>query len=86
MDPKPMVTQMIELNRAAFETTFSTLALLQDQAHMMGNLFMEQAQWVPKEGKKVTDEWMSACRKGRDNFKKAVDDSFAKAEAFFVRS
>ncbi len=85
MDQNPLMTQMIRLNRAVFETAFSTLSLLQDHAQMMGNLFMEQAQWMPRESKKVSDEWMNACRKGRENFKKAVDESFAKAESFLAR-
>lgn len=86
MDHQLTVKQMIEMNKAAFETTFNTVALLQDQLQMMGNLAIEQAQWIPTEGKKVSDEWMNACRKGRDNFKKAMDEGFAKAEAFLVRA
>jgi hypothetical protein len=86
MDQKRIWKQMVGLNKAAFDSMFSTMALMQDQIQMMGNLFIEQVEWIPNEGKKVTDEWVSVCRKGREHFKRAMDEGFAKAESFLARS
>jgi hypothetical protein len=38
---------------------------------------------MPEEGKKVLSEWVKAYKKGRDDFKKVVDQNFKNAEAFF---
>lgn len=86
MDQKLIMTQMIKLNRAAFETAFNTVALFQNQAEMIGRMFIEQAEWMPQEGRKVSEEWINICKKGREDFKKAVDDGLTKAEAFFTRA
>ena len=36
-----------------------------------------------EEGKKLIDEWVSTYKKSRDEFKKEVDQSFSKVEAYF---
>ena len=83
MDQKDMIKQMINFNRSAFENTFNAMTLLQDQMEKMSMSFMEQATWLPEEGKKLIDEWVSTYKKSRDEFKKEVDQSFSKVEAYF---
>ncbi|MGA7875389.1 MAG: hypothetical protein WCA08_06975 [Desulfoferrobacter sp.] len=83
MDQKQMMKQMIDFNKAAFENAFNTMTLLQDQTERMTNMFLEQATWLPKEGRKVIDEWMKAYKTGRDNFKGSMDDAFKKVENYF---
>lgn len=81
MDQKQIFKQMIDFNKALFENTFNSMASLQEQAETLGSMFIEQAPWIPGEGKKVVNDWVGACKKGRENFKKAVDDGFKKAES-----
>ena len=50
----------------------------------MVNVLMEQAVWLPEDGKKAIYEWGSVYKKGRDDFKKSVDDNFSKFEGFFT--
>jgi len=45
---------------------------------------LEQATWLPEQGKKALDEWVQTFKKGREEFKKAVDESFKKVEDFFT--
>lgn len=84
MTQKQVVNQMMEFNQAAFDNTFNAITLLQDQTERMLHLSLEQATMLPKEGKKVFTEWLKACTKGSETFKKAVDDSFQKMEGFFA--
>ncbi len=84
MDHKEMMKQMIQLNKTVFENTLSSMAVLQDQMEKATNTFLEQATWLPAEGKKVIEEWVKACKKGRENYKSAVDESFKRVEAFFT--
>jgi len=86
MEQKNILKQMIEFNKAAFDNTFNALVMLQDQSERMVNMFLEQATWLPDQGKKALDEWVQAFKKGREEFKKAVDESFKKVEEFFEKS
>ncbi|MBU0514992.1 MAG: hypothetical protein KJ621_09490 [Proteobacteria bacterium] len=84
MDQKQMLAQMIEFNKNAFENSFSATALMQDQMEKMTSTFLDQATWLPEDGKKVLKEWTETFKKGRTDFKKAVDDSFKKVDSYFA--
>lgn len=86
MDQKQMFKQMIDFNKTAFDNAFNSMAMLQDQAERMTGMVLEQATWLPKEGKKVIDEWVKAYKKGRENFKSSMEDSFKKVEDFFAET
>jgi hypothetical protein len=51
----------------------------------MVDTFLSQATWLPEEGKKAIRDWMSAYRTGCSQFKKQVDDNYAKVEAYFEK-
>lgn len=86
MEPLKLAKQMIDFNKATFDNTFSAMVLLQEQTEKMVNTFMEQATFLPAEGKKMLNEWVETFRKGRENFKKTVDESFAKVEDYFTEA
>lgn len=86
MEEKRPFKQMIEYNKTVFENAFNSIALLQEQAEKMGNMVLDQASWIPNEGKKAAKDWVTMCKSGRDSFKKAVDDGFKRAEAFWGES
>lgn len=86
MEPLKLAKQMIDFNKATFDNTFSAMVLLQEQTEKMVNTFMEQATFLPAEGKKMLNEWVETFKKGRENFKKTVDESFAKVEDYFAQA
>lgn len=86
MEPLKLAKQMIDFNKATFDNTFSAMVLLQEQTEKMVNTFMEQATFLPAEGKKMLNEWVETFRKGRENFKKTVDESFARVEDYFTEA
>jgi len=75
--------QMMDFYKAAFDNAFSAMSMLQDQNEKMVGMFMQQATWLPEEGKKPINDWVQGIKKGREDFKKAVDDGFKKVEEFF---
>ncbi|MBW2369442.1 MAG: hypothetical protein JRH15_16350 [Deltaproteobacteria bacterium] len=83
MDQKQLVKQMIEVNKSAFDTTFDAINKLQDQLESMTNNLVDQASWLPKDGKQTIDEWVKTYKDGRDGFKKSVDDNYEKVLGFF---
>jgi uncharacterized coiled-coil DUF342 family protein len=82
MEPKDIAKQMIEFNKATFDNTFNAMILLQDQAERMANTILEQSTWLPEEGRKAINEWVKTYKKGREDYKKAIDESFKKVEEF----
>ena len=84
MEQKEIMRQMLKFNKAAFDNTFTAMALLQDQLDRMVKTFQEQASWLPKEGKQALNEWVKAYKKGGDDFKKTMDDGFKKLEEYLA--
>ncbi len=86
MDQKQFVKQMVDFHKTSFDNSFSAMVMLQEQTEKMMKSVLEQATWLPEEGRTVLGQWISAYKKGRDDFKKAVDDNFTKVEDYFSAS
>ena len=82
MDQKQVFKQMLNFNKSAFNNAFHALAMAQEQTESIGKSFLDQAAWMPDEGKKAIQEWLDACKKGRDEYKKLIDDAYKKVESF----
>ena len=83
MDQKQIFKQMLDFNKSAFNNAFNTMVMVQDQTETLSNTMLNQATWLPEEGKKAIFEWVEAFKKGREEYKKAVEDAFSKVESFF---
>jgi hypothetical protein len=84
MDSAKIAKQMIDFQKTTFDNTFSAMIMMQEQTERMANTLIEQAAWMPEEGKQVINDWVKAYKKGREDFKKAVDENFKKVEDFFA--
>jgi len=84
MEPLKLAKQMIDFNKATFDNSFSAMMLLQDQSEKMVSAFLEQATWLPEEGKKTLNEWIATYKKGREEFKKVVDEGYKKVDSYFA--
>ena len=81
-----MFKQMITFNKTAIDNSFNALVTLQEQTEKMVNAFLDQATWLPEEGKKVTLDWIQAYKKGCEDLKKVVDENFKRVEDFIASS
>jgi polyhydroxyalkanoate synthesis regulator phasin len=84
MDPKQIAKQMIQFNKAAFDNVFDVMTVLQERTENLIGTYLEQAPLLAEEGKKAIADWMKAYKKGRIEFKTAMDDNFKKVEEFFT--
>ena len=84
METGKIAKQMIDFQKTTFDNGFNAVVAFQEQTEKMVNVLMEQAVWLPEDGKKTVYEWGSVCKKGRDDFKKTVDENFSKFEGFFT--
>jgi hypothetical protein len=84
MDQKQLLKQMVEFNQATFNNTFQAMNMLQDQFERVAQTAIDQASWLPEDGRKAIDEWAKAFKTGRKDFKAHVDESYKKVEALFA--
>jgi len=82
MDQKQIFKQMLDFNKSSFTNAFNALAMAQEQTETMTNSFVGQAAWLPAEGKKAVQDWLDACKKGREEYKKLIDEAYKKVETF----
>ena len=85
-DQKQIAKQMIQFNKTAFDNSFKAMSMVYEQNEKMVGTFLDQAAWLPPEGKKAISDWINAYKKGSDDIKKAVEDQYAKVEDFFSAS
>jgi hypothetical protein len=83
MDQKQLLKQMIEFNQAAFNNTFNAMVMLQDQFERVANTVLEQATWLPEEGRNAVENWVQSYKTGRDNYKQYMEESYQQVEKFF---
>lgn len=83
MEPVKIAEQMVEFQKAIFDNNFSTMGMVQEQGESMIKMSLEQAAWLPENGKKVVNEWLMGYKQGREDFKRIVDGNFKRIEALF---
>jgi hypothetical protein len=83
MENKVIAKQIIDFHKATFDNTFNSLAVLQEQTEKMVQTVLQQAAWMPAEGKEAIKEWVSIYKKGRLDFKAAADENYKKVEKYF---
>jgi polyhydroxyalkanoate synthesis regulator phasin len=86
MDQTQVFKQMIDFNKNAFENSFNAMVMVQNQTEKMVNDLLDQNPWLPEQGRKAINEWVKGYKKGRDDFKKAVDENFKRVESFFAKT
>lgn len=84
MDQKQIIRQMLEFNKAAFDSNFKAIFFFQNQNEQYLLRFLDKATWLPEEGKKAMNEWLSAYKKGRESFKDYADEGYKKATDYFT--
>jgi hypothetical protein len=84
MDQKQILKQMIEFNQTTFNNTFQAMMLLQDQFERVAQTAIDQANWLPADGRKAIENWVEAYKTGRDQYKSYVEDSYKKVEKYFA--
>ena len=83
MDQKKLFKQMLDFNKSAFENSFNAMVMLQEQAERVGNTILDQATWLPEEGRKAVQDWVDSFKKGRSDFKSMLDENYQRVEAYF---
>lgn len=84
MEQFNVIKQMVQFNKNAFDHGYNAMDMLQKQNEKMTNSFLDQATWLPEEGKKAVNEWMQLYKKGCNNFKRTADQNYKDVEKLFA--
>ncbi len=85
MKPTELLKQAIDFNQTTFQNAYDAGVLFQDQVERMATSMLDQATWMPDEGRKAIDTYVDAYKSGREQLKLYVDDSFKRAEEILVK-
>lgn len=79
-----MTRQMIDLQRMTINGMINNMIMFWDQTERTLNAFLEQAVWLPEDGKKAFRDWVVTNKKGCDSFRTTVDDGYNNVEKWFT--
>ena len=82
MNNRKIVKQLIASNKASFDNCFTIMVTLQQQAENIFNFF-HYLPIMTDEGRKFMKQRTDAYKKWVDDLKKAMDEGYAKIEAFY---
>lgn len=85
MNQSDFIKQAIEFNQTAFDGAYDATVMVQEQFEKAATSMLDQASWMPEEGRKAIDNYVDAYKSGRDQFKKYMDDGFKRAEALLAK-
>jgi cyclopropane fatty-acyl-phospholipid synthase-like methyltransferase len=84
MERNQLFKQMMDFNRMAFNYSFSAVTMFHDLVEQTTGAVLEQSAWLPEDGKRSIHEWVGNFKKGREDFKKMVDEGFNRMESLFA--
>lgn len=83
MDKTLLAKQMIDFQKSTFDNAYNAVTMIQDHTERVANTLFEQATWFPEESKRMISQWTDIYKKGRNDLKDAIDDSFDKMTRLF---
>jgi hypothetical protein len=78
MDAMWMAKQLMDFQKTTFDNTYKAVVMVQDQSEKVANTLIEQANWLPEEGRQVIGQWSEMYKKGRNDLKSAVDENYGR--------
>lgn len=86
--PKSLINfqrQLVEFQKSTFDSTFDAIAGFQDRQEEMLNDMLDKGKLLPDEGKQIIEAWVKTFKKGREDFRDAVETSYNLVDDYFDR-
>lgn len=84
METNKITKQAINFQKMSFNNWYSALTLVQDQAVVTMDKMLDQASWLPEDGRNAIQSWVGTIQDERDRFKGYMDNSFVTLEKAFA--
>lgn len=85
MEYTEITKQVIDFQKMSFANWYNAVAMVQDQTTSAMDVVLDQSTWVPEDGRKAVQGWLSACQEERDRFKAYIDGSFTSVEKYMAK-
>ena len=85
MDPKTMQKTVMEGMRSGMLMSFDAMNSVQEQMEKMWRTLLDQGGDLQKEGEKVLQEWLENMRKGREDFRRNLEEGLRKMEELLAQ-
>ena len=80
METTQMAKQALGFQKTIFNNSYNAMVLVQEQTEKMLGSYIEKLPWATEESKKSLETSLEMGQKACGDFKKAVDDGYAKFE------
>jgi len=80
-----LAISVLDLQKTSFDNAVKAIESLQKSSEKVFKELVDNSSVMPREGKKVTDEWRRMVKRSQSDFTKTVDKSFDLWSAFFER-
>ncbi|MGD9120922.1 MAG: hypothetical protein PVG59_09585 [Desulfobacterales bacterium] len=80
MDQSQFAKQMLDFQKTTFDNVYNSMLMLQDHTEKLTGTVFEQATWFPEESSRLVTQWIEIFKKGRNEYKLAVDDIFTRID------
>ncbi len=78
-----LVKQMVEMQKLTFESMMSGMFMFWKQTEQTLDSFLNQAVWMPEQGKSALRQWIEGNKKACEYFKNAVEEGYGNLEKYF---
>lgn len=79
-DPGKMCGDFCKFMKSSFDTTFDNVVKMQDLNEKMLKDMLEKGKDMQSESVKMVNEFLENAKKGRDEYKKVMEDGFKKMD------
>lgn len=84
-DQIQMMKSIINLNKMAFEKTYSMMDVFQDQTEKTLQLFLLKNELISEQAKKAVAEWVEVNNRNRQELKERIDEGYRRIEELISR-
>lgn len=84
IEANPITKQVLDFQKGAFSSWYGAMSTLQKQAALTVDKMLNQAIWIPDEGREAILSWVSAWQNEGDRFKTYAEESFSGLEKRLV--
>ena len=80
MEYNQITKSVIDFQKKSFDSLYDTMAQAQSQAISTMDMMLNQAAWMPEDGRSAIQSWMNVCQEERNRFKSYIDKGFTALE------
>jgi polyhydroxyalkanoate synthesis regulator phasin len=80
MDQKTVQKMVVEGMRSGMLMSFDTMNSVQEQMEKIWKTLLDQSGELQKEGESVMSEWLENMRKGREEYRRNLEEGLRKME------